>query len=85
MIFSRGRVFIQKFGSSERIEIGIRDGGLYVDDIAALEDIVREIILYKPFREIYLYILLCRLFILLILYFERIQVKSALFRAPGLV
>ena len=29
MIFSRGRVFVQKFGSSEWIEIGIRDGGLY--------------------------------------------------------
>ena len=29
MIFSKGRVFIQKFDSSERIEIGIRDGGLY--------------------------------------------------------
>ena len=29
VIFSRGRVFIQKYGSSERIEIGIHDGGLY--------------------------------------------------------
>ena len=29
VIFSRGRVFIQKYGSSEQIEIGIRDGGLY--------------------------------------------------------
>ena len=29
VIFSRGRVFIQKYDSSERIEIGIRDGGLY--------------------------------------------------------
>ena len=28
-----------------------------VDDIAASEDILGEIILYKPFREIYLYIL----------------------------
>ena len=56
-----------------------------VDDIATSEDILGEIILYKPLREIYLYILLCRLFILLIIYFERIQVRSALFRAPGLV
>ena len=30
VIFSKGRVFIQKYGSSERIEIGIRDGGLYM-------------------------------------------------------
>ena len=29
VIFSKGRVLIQKFASSERIEIGIRDGGLY--------------------------------------------------------
>ena len=29
VIFSKGQVFIQKFGSSERIEIGIHDGGLY--------------------------------------------------------
>ena len=28
VIFSRGRVFIQKYGSNERIEIGIRDRGL---------------------------------------------------------
>lgn len=28
VILSRGRVFIQKFNSSERIEIGIHDGGL---------------------------------------------------------
>ena len=26
---SRGRVYIQKYGSNERIEIGIREGGLY--------------------------------------------------------
>ena len=29
VLFSRGRVFIRKFDSSEWIEIGIRDGGLY--------------------------------------------------------
>ena len=29
VIFSRGRIFVQKFNSSERIEIGICDGGLY--------------------------------------------------------
>ena len=29
VLFSRGRVYIQKHGSSERIEIGIRDGSLY--------------------------------------------------------
>ena len=29
VIFFRGQVFIQKIDSSERIEIGIRDGGLY--------------------------------------------------------
>ena len=29
VIFSRGRVFIQKSDGSEQIEIGIRDGGLY--------------------------------------------------------
>jgi hypothetical protein len=29
VLFSRGRVYIQKHGSNEKIEIGIRDGGLY--------------------------------------------------------
>ena len=29
VLFSRGRVYIQKHGSSERIEIGVHDGGLY--------------------------------------------------------
>ena len=29
VIFSRGRVFVHKYDSNERIEIGIRDGGLY--------------------------------------------------------
>ena len=29
VLFSRGRVYIQKHGSNERIEIGVRDGGLY--------------------------------------------------------
>lgn len=29
VLFSRGKVYIQKHGSSERIEIGVRDGGLY--------------------------------------------------------
>ena len=29
VIFSRGRVLIQKYGNSEQIVIGIRDGGLY--------------------------------------------------------
>ena len=28
VLFSRGRVYIQKHGSNERIEIGIHDGGL---------------------------------------------------------
>ena len=28
-LFSRARVYIQKHGSSERIEIGVHDGGLY--------------------------------------------------------
>ena len=28
VLFSRGRVYIQKYGSSERIEISIHDGGL---------------------------------------------------------
>ena len=29
VIFSKGRVFIHNFDGRERIEIGIRDGGLY--------------------------------------------------------
>ena len=50
------------------------------DDIAASKDILGEIILYKTLREnIFVY------FIMSALYFERIQVRSALFRAPGLV
>ena len=29
VLFSRGRVYILKHGSNEKIEIGVREGGLY--------------------------------------------------------
>ena len=56
-----------------------------VDDIAASEDILGEIILYNTLRKnIFVYFIMSAL-IFIILYFERIQVRSTLFRAPGLV
>ena len=44
VIFSRGRVYIKKYGSSERIEIGIRDGGLYRLTAKLLKALVHDII-----------------------------------------
>ena len=44
VIFSRGRVYIQKHGSSERIEIGIRDGGLYRLTAKLLKALVHDTI-----------------------------------------
>ena len=56
-----------------------------VDDIAASEDILGEIILYKTLsRNIFVYFIMSALYFKL-LYFERIQVRSTLFRAPRLV
>ena len=40
VIFSRGRVFIQKFVNSERIEIGIRDGGFILIISSASQSLV---------------------------------------------
>ena len=51
-----------------------------VNDIAASKDILGEIILYNTLsRNIFVY------YIISALYFEKVQVRSALFRAPGLV
>ena len=44
ILFSRGRVYIQKHGSSERIEIGIRDGGLYRLTAKLLKALVHDTI-----------------------------------------
>ena len=44
VLFSRGRVYIQKYGSSERIEIGIRDGGLYRLTAKLLKALVHDTI-----------------------------------------
>ena len=44
VIFSRGRVYIKKYGSSERIEIGIRDGGLYRLTTKLLKALVHDTI-----------------------------------------
>ena len=44
VLFSRGRVYIQKHGSSERIEIGIRDGGLYRLTAKLLKALVHDTI-----------------------------------------
>ena len=56
-----------------------------VNDIAASEDILGEIILYKTLSgNIFVYFIMSALYFI-ILYFEWIQVRSALFRAPGLV
>ena len=55
------------------------------NDIAASEDILGEIILYKTLSgNIFVYFIMLALYFIL-LYFERIQVRSTLFRAPGLV
>ena len=57
----------------------------YVNDIAASEDILGEIILYKTLSgNIFAYFIMSALY-LLIIYFERIQVRLALFRSSGLV
>ena len=44
VIFSRGQVFIQKFGSNEQIEIGIRDGGLYRLSARLLKALLHDIV-----------------------------------------
>ena len=44
VIFSRGRVFIQKFNGSEQIEIGIHDGGLYRLSGRLLKALVHDIV-----------------------------------------
>ena len=44
VLFSRGRVYIQKYGSSERFEIGIRDGGLYRLTAKLLKALVHDTI-----------------------------------------
>ena len=56
-----------------------------VNDIAASEDILGDIILYKTLSgNMFVYFIMSALYFIL-LYFERIQVRSALFRPPGLV
>ena len=44
VLFSRGRVYIHKHGSSERIEIDIRDGGLYRLTAKLLKALVHDTI-----------------------------------------
>ena len=44
VIFSRGRVFIQKFDGNEQIEIGIRNGGLYQLSTRLLKTLIHDIV-----------------------------------------
>ena len=44
VLFSRGRVYIQKHGSSERIEIGVYDGGLHRLTAKLLKGLVHDTI-----------------------------------------
>ena len=44
VMFSRGRVFIQKHGSSEKIEIGVHEGGLYRLTAKLLKALVHDTI-----------------------------------------
>ena len=44
VLFSRGRVIIQKYGSSEKIVIGICDGGLYRLTTRILKTLVHDTI-----------------------------------------
>ena len=44
VLFSRGRVYIQKYGSSERIKIGIHDEGLYRLTAKLLKALVHDTI-----------------------------------------
>ena len=44
VLFSRGRVYIQNHGSSVKIEIGIRDGGLYRLTAKLLKALVHDTI-----------------------------------------
>ena len=44
VIFSIGRVFIQQFDRSEQIEIGIRDGGLYMLLARLLKSLLHDIV-----------------------------------------
>ena len=49
VLFFRGRVYIQKHGSGERIEIGVRDGGLYRLIAKLLKALVHDTI--SPIEE----------------------------------
>ena len=44
VLFSRGRVYIQKHGSGERMEIGVRDGGLHRLTTKLLKALVHDTI-----------------------------------------
>ena len=44
VIFSKGRVFIQKYSSGERIEIGIHDGDLYRLTARLLKALLHDIV-----------------------------------------
>ena len=44
VLFSRGRVYILKHGSSEKIEIGVREGGLYQLTAKLLKALVHDTI-----------------------------------------
>ena len=56
-----------------------------VNDIAASEDILERLSCIKPFRQnIIVYYIMSALYFILF-YIEKIQVRSALFRGPGLV
>jgi hypothetical protein len=62
VIFSKGRVFIQKYGSSERIKIDIRVGGLYrltirllkasLHDTVSLVELWHKILAHLHYRAI---------------------------------
>ena len=57
-----------------------------VNDIAASEDILGKIILYNTLSgNIFVYYIMLALYFFILFYLERIQVRLALFRAPGLV
>ena len=58
---------------------------LNVNDIAASEDILERLSCIKPFSGKYNCILYYVGSLFYIIYIEKIQVRSALFRGPGLV
>ena len=54
VLFSRGRVYILKHGSSEKIEIGVREGGLYRLTAKLLKALVHDTISAIELWHIYI-------------------------------